>query len=116
MIDNLILIICNKLIQKSRINLRISKKRMVIFKSHYDDVKIPEIGVYQFITSNPNKIPDSKAIYIDAITHKKLTFGEFKRNTKRLAAGLQNHLGFRSGDTLCIYSVNQVNPFLYYSN
>lgn len=82
---------------------------MVIFKSKYPDVEIPcNVGIYQFIMSNPNKIPDDKAVFIDAITHKKITFGDLKRDTKRFAAGLQDH-GFKRGDVLCIYSPNQVD-------
>ncbi|CAG8721372.1 23867_t:CDS:2 [Dentiscutata erythropus] len=82
---------------------------MVIFKSKYPDVEIPcDVGIYQFIMSNPNKIPDDKEVFIDAITHKKITFGDLKRDTKRFAAGLQDH-GFKRGDVICIYSPNQVD-------
>ncbi|CAG8661630.1 4614_t:CDS:10, partial [Acaulospora morrowiae] len=81
---------------------------MSVFRSHYPDVKIPDLGIYHFITSNPN-IPDSKPIFVDAVTHRKITFGEFKKDSKRFAAGLQDYLGFKRGDVLCVYSPNQID-------
>ncbi|CAG8587619.1 13669_t:CDS:10, partial [Acaulospora colombiana] len=82
---------------------------MGVFRSHYSDVEIPDIGIYHFVTSNPNNIPDSKVVFVDATTHRKITFGEFKRDSKRFAAGLQDQLEFKRGDVLCIYSPNQVD-------
>ncbi|CAG8780282.1 22491_t:CDS:10 [Dentiscutata erythropus] len=69
----------------------------MIFKSKYSDIDIPGVGVYQYGTSNPNGIPDDKAILIDGLTDKKVTFGELKSNSKKLAAGLQT-IGFKRGD------------------
>ncbi|CAG8611492.1 14525_t:CDS:10 [Dentiscutata erythropus] len=81
----------------------------MIFKSSYPDLKIPQDGVYQYVTSNPNKIPDDKVIYVDGITGKGYTFGEFKHESKKFAAGLQDVLGFKRGDVLAIFSPNQVD-------
>ncbi|RIB02489.1 hypothetical protein C2G38_2149983 [Gigaspora rosea] len=39
----------------------------MIFKSKYPDIKIPQVGVYQYVTSNPNKIPDGKVDYPIAV-------------------------------------------------
>ncbi|KAF0556280.1 acetyl-CoA synthetase-like protein [Gigaspora margarita] len=52
----------------------------MIFKSSYPNIDIPDVGVYQFVTSNPNKISDNKAIFIDGITEKKVTFAIFSHN------------------------------------
>ncbi|CAI2172460.1 4267_t:CDS:2, partial [Funneliformis geosporum] len=68
---------------------------VLIFKSHYPNIEISKIGDYQYITSNPSGIDDDKHIFIDITTDKKLSFGEFKRDTKRFAAGLVNKVGFK---------------------
>ncbi|CAG8613767.1 5422_t:CDS:10 [Funneliformis caledonium] len=81
----------------------------MIFKSRFPDIEIPKIGVYQYATSNPSGIDDDKHIFIDAMTNKKLSFGEFKRDTKRLAAGLVNKVGFKRGDVLAIFSTNHLD-------
>ncbi|CAG8599655.1 13249_t:CDS:10 [Cetraspora pellucida] len=81
----------------------------MIFKSKYPDIKIPQVGIYQYVTSNPNKIPDDKIIYVDGITGKSYTFGEFKHESKKFATGLQDNLGFKRGDVLAIFSSNQVD-------
>ncbi|CAG8541019.1 9806_t:CDS:2 [Racocetra fulgida] len=67
----------------------------MIFKSKYPDIKIPQVGIYQYVTSNPYKISDDKIIYVDCITGKSYTFGEFKHESKKFAAGLQDKLGLQ---------------------
>ncbi|RIB21632.1 hypothetical protein C2G38_1999103, partial [Gigaspora rosea] len=81
----------------------------MIFKSKYPDIKIPQVGIYQYVTSNPNKIPDDKVIYMDGVTGRSYTFGEFKHESKKFAAGLQDQLEFKRGDVLAIFSPNQVD-------
>ncbi|CAG8806962.1 11696_t:CDS:2, partial [Racocetra persica] len=46
----------------------------MIFKSKYPDITIPQVGIYQYVTSNPNKIPDDKDIYVDGITATELSY------------------------------------------
>ncbi|CAG8813598.1 7103_t:CDS:2, partial [Racocetra fulgida] len=58
-------------------------------------IKIPQVGIYQYVTSNPNKISDDKIIYVEWITGKSYTFGEFKHESRKFAAGLQDKLGFQ---------------------
>ncbi|KAF0554941.1 acetyl-CoA synthetase-like protein [Gigaspora margarita] len=81
----------------------------MIFKSKYPDIKVPQVGIYQYVTSNPKNIPDDKTVYIDGITGKSYTYGEFKHESKKFAAGLQDKLGFKRGDVLAIFSPNQVD-------
>ncbi|KAF0555170.1 acetyl-CoA synthetase-like protein [Gigaspora margarita] len=81
----------------------------MIHESKYPDLKIPQVGIYQYVTSNPNNIPDDKIIYLDGITGKSHTFGEFKHESKKFAAGLQNKLEFKCGEVLAIFSPNQVD-------
>ncbi|EXX58357.1 acetate--CoA ligase ACS2 [Rhizophagus irregularis DAOM 197198w] len=66
----------------------------MIFRSNFPDVDIEKIGIYQFITSNPYGIDDDKVIFIDGITDKKLTFGQLKTNSKKLAFGLKKKIDY----------------------
>ncbi|CAG8720805.1 22419_t:CDS:2, partial [Racocetra persica] len=70
----------------------------MIFESKHPEIKIPQTGIYQYMTSNPQQIPDDKVIFVDGITGKSCTYGEFKYDSKRFAAGLQDKLGFQNGD------------------
>ncbi|RIB11176.1 hypothetical protein C2G38_2250321 [Gigaspora rosea] len=81
----------------------------MIFKSKYPDIKIPQAGIYQYVTSNPNKIQDEKVIYVYGVTSRSYTFGEFKHETKKFATGLQDRLEFKRGVVLAIFSPNQVD-------
>ncbi|RHZ89788.1 hypothetical protein Glove_10g11 [Diversispora epigaea] len=81
----------------------------MIFKSKIPDIDIPTTGIYQFVTNNPNKVPDDKVMFFDGTTDKKLTFGELKRNTKTFAAGLIDKFNFKRGDVLAIVSPNDVD-------
>ncbi|KAF9906980.1 hypothetical protein BX616_000556 [Lobosporangium transversale] len=81
---------------------------MTIYKSPIPDQVIPQINVYSFVASNPNNIKDSYPIFIDALTGRVVTFGEWKRDTRRWATGLQS-LGFKRGDVLALFSFNQVD-------
>ncbi|CAB4394603.1 unnamed protein product [Rhizophagus irregularis] len=81
----------------------------MIFRSNFPDVDIEKIGIYQFITSNPYGIDDDKVIFIDGITDKKLTFGQLKTNSKKLAFGLKKKVGFKHGDVLAICSHNHID-------
>ncbi|RIB22584.1 hypothetical protein C2G38_2173576 [Gigaspora rosea] len=88
----------------------------MIFKSKYPDIEIPQVGIYQYVTSNPNKIPDDKVIYVDRVTDRSYTFGEFKHESKKFAAGLQDKLEFKRGDVLAIFSFNQYFVKIDYPN
>ncbi|CAG8699253.1 16673_t:CDS:2, partial [Acaulospora morrowiae] len=81
----------------------------MIFKSKLPNIEIPSTGVYQYITSNPNNVPENKVLFIDGTTDEKITFGEFKSKIKRFAAGLHDKVGFKRGDVLAIVSPNQVD-------
>ncbi|CAG8524389.1 8634_t:CDS:10, partial [Scutellospora calospora] len=81
----------------------------MIFTSKFADITIPQLGIYQYVTSNPNNIPDDKVVYVDGVTNKSYTFGEFKCESAKFAAGLQDKIGFKRGDVLAIFSPNQVD-------
>ncbi|CAG8523103.1 14920_t:CDS:2 [Racocetra fulgida] len=74
------------------------------FKSKYPNIEIPEEGVYQFITSNPEGISDDNVCYIDGITNEYYTFGKIKSESKKFAAGLLDKVGFKRGKVTLISS------------
>nr|CAG8566763.1 13537_t:CDS:10 [Entrophospora candida] len=81
---------------------------MGIFKSELPDLIIPNVDLYHHVISNPNSIPDTKPIYIDGLTNKSITFGEFKSFTKKFASGLKS-IGFKPGEVLAIVSPNHIH-------
>ncbi|KAG0245816.1 hypothetical protein B0O80DRAFT_446073 [Mortierella sp. GBAus27b] len=81
---------------------------MRIYKSRLPDRPVPYMNVYSFATSNPNKTPDSLNIIIDGHDGRKITFGEWKRDSRRWATGLQS-IGFKRGDVLALFSPNEID-------
>ncbi|GJJ68704.1 4-coumarate--CoA ligase [Entomortierella parvispora] len=82
---------------------------MTIYRSRVPDQPVPKTNAYTFAVSNPNKTPDSYPVIVDAQTKQIITYGEWKRDTRRLATGLQRKLGFKRGDVLALFSFNQVD-------
>jgi len=81
---------------------------MTIYTSSKPDQVIPQINAYSFAISNPNNTEDSHPILVDALTKHTITFGEWKRDTRRWATGLES-MGFKRGDVLALFSFNQVD-------
>ncbi|KAF9191678.1 putative fatty-acid--CoA ligase FadD10 [Haplosporangium sp. Z 27] len=81
---------------------------MTIYTSTIPDQPIPQINAYTFATSNPNDTKDSHPLLIDAATKRVITFGEWKRDTRRWSTGLAS-IGFKRGDVLALFSFNQVD-------
>ncbi|KAG0345224.1 hypothetical protein BG004_003861, partial [Podila humilis] len=71
-------------------------------------MEVPHMNLYSFVVSNPNATPDSFILLTDAITKRSFTFGEWKRDTRRWAAGLQS-IGFKRGDVMAMFTFNQVD-------
>ncbi|KAF9984650.1 putative fatty-acid--CoA ligase FadD10 [Mortierella antarctica] len=80
----------------------------MIYRSHIPDQVIPQINAYSFAVSNPNNTRDSHPILVDALTKQVITFGEWKRDTRRWATGLES-IGFKRGDVVALFSFNQVD-------
>ncbi|KAF9112697.1 putative fatty-acid--CoA ligase FadD10 [Mortierella sp. AM989] len=81
---------------------------MTIYTSSIPDQPIPHINAYTFVTSNPHNTKDSHPILIDPLTKRVITYGEWKRDTRRWATGLQS-IGFKRGDVVALFSFNQVD-------
>ncbi|KAG0056674.1 hypothetical protein BGZ83_003917 [Gryganskiella cystojenkinii] len=82
---------------------------MTVYRSRFPDQPVPDSNVFTFVTSNPNKTPDSYPILIDGLTKQSISYGEWKRDTLRLATGLQQRLGFKQGEVLALFSFNQID-------
>ncbi|KAF9982719.1 hypothetical protein BGZ75_005812 [Mortierella antarctica] len=81
---------------------------MTVYTSHVPDKVIPHTNAYSFLVSNPNHTPDSHPVLVDALTKRVVHYGEWKRDTRRWATGLQS-IGFKQGDVLGLFSFNQVD-------
>ncbi|KAF9929579.1 putative fatty-acid--CoA ligase FadD10 [Modicella reniformis] len=81
---------------------------MTIYRSLLPDQVIPQINAYSFAISNPNNTLDSHLLFTDSLTKRAITFGEWKRDVRRWATGLES-LGFKRGDVAALFSFNQVD-------
>ncbi|MDT5063059.1 MAG: hypothetical protein QOH63_3518 [Acidobacteriota bacterium] len=80
--------------------------RLMIFRSPYSDVAIPEISLTQAVLRRAEELRDKPAL-IDGSTNRVLTYGELSEGVRRVAAGLAAR-GFRKGDVFAIYSPNLI--------
>ncbi|KAG0266307.1 hypothetical protein BG011_002715 [Mortierella polycephala] len=81
---------------------------MPVYRSPFPDRAVPYMNAYSFAASNPNNTSDSYPVLVDALTKKAITFGDWKRDTRRWATGLQS-IGFGPNDVLALFSFNQVD-------
>jgi len=81
---------------------------VTIYKSSSPDLELAKVDLLTYIFSNPLAVPDSKPLYIDAISSKTRTFGEVKQRTKSLTKGLQD-VGVKEGDVVTFFSPNSID-------
>lgn len=67
-------------------------------------------NLVDLVLSNDRNISDNHPIYIDASTEETLSLGELKQLVGKATAGLMD-LGLKKGDSLCLYTPNNVNSF-----
>jgi acyl-CoA synthetase (AMP-forming)/AMP-acid ligase II len=79
-----------------------------VYRSPYPPIIPLEIDLVTRLFSNPNKTPDDKPIYIDAVTGISRTYGEIKRRTGSLAHGLRE-LGVKPRDIVAFISPNSID-------
>ncbi|KAF9136644.1 hypothetical protein BGX30_010989 [Mortierella sp. GBA39] len=79
----------------------------MIFQSSDPEPNYPLVDIYHYLESNPFNVQPGKTVFIDPITEKSLTFGQFQNETKHFAAGLLDSYGFQPKDVLAIFSYNQ---------
>lgn len=64
-------------------------------------------NLVDLVLSNDRNISEDHPIYIDASTEESLSFGELKTLVRRATSGLLD-LGMKKGDSLCLYTPNNV--------
>lgn len=79
--------------------------------STYPDISLQEKPIFDFLFRNPDqKWPDTKVIFQDADTpSRSYTFAQVRDAAVDFGKGLQGQYGFRKGDTLAIFSPNDVD-------
>ncbi|KAI9318230.1 hypothetical protein BX666DRAFT_1855981 [Dichotomocladium elegans] len=93
---------------------------MVIFRSIYDDIAIPDMDVYSLIFSpneyNQRLAAEDRPSMIDGLTGRRLTFAETRDRSSRLAAGWSDKVGLKHGNVVAVFAPNQYDtPVLYLS-
>jgi acyl-CoA synthetase (AMP-forming)/AMP-acid ligase II len=78
----------------------------MIYRSPYPDVDLPNSPITPVALRHAGKLAQKPAL-IDALTGRKLTFGELRDSIDRVAAGLAQH-GVRQGDVVAIYAPNSI--------
>ncbi|KAG0254574.1 hypothetical protein BG011_005650 [Mortierella polycephala] len=79
----------------------------MIFQSSDPEPIYPNVDIYHYFESNPCQVPPGKTVFVDPVTERSITFGDFQIETKQFAAGLQDIFDFKPQDVLAILSYNQ---------
>jgi 4-coumarate--CoA ligase len=84
----------------------------MVIKSPYPPLDIPEIDIPTFLfeTERPKKYqyPRDRPLFIDAKTGNSLSLNQIHDLSRRFGQGLKEKWGWKKGDVLCIYSINQL--------
>lgn len=84
----------------------------MIFKSKRPEHVIPDVSIYEFIFEGEKSFPPDKPCVIYADDHSKvITFGELKNLVLRFGASLERFPDFERGDTIAVYSPNDVSRY-----
>jgi 4-coumarate--CoA ligase len=85
----------------------------MVIKSPYPLIDVPQVDIPTFLfeTERPPhiKFPRNHKIFIDAKSGRGLSLGELHDQSRRFGQGLKEKWGWKKGDVLCIFSVNQVD-------
>lgn len=79
---------------------------LMIFRSPYPDVSIPELPLTQVVLRNAETLA-SKPALIDGISDRVITYGELSDAVRRVASGLAAR-GFQKSDVFAIFSPNVI--------
>ncbi|KAI8391641.1 uncharacterized protein BYT42DRAFT_592036 [Radiomyces spectabilis] len=89
---------------------------MVIYKSPFAPIPIPDVDLYSFIFQ-PNEInqsyPHDRKVVIHGITGQTLTFDDIHQRSRCLAAGWTN-LGLGKDDIIAVFAPNQYDHVVLY--
>ncbi|KAI9249131.1 hypothetical protein BDA99DRAFT_608756 [Phascolomyces articulosus] len=90
---------------------------MVVFKSNFPAIPLPDIDVYTFLLSenefNTQYSHDRKVV-IDGPTGRSLSYGQVRNLATRMAAGWQDKVGLKKGDIVASFAPNQYDHIVVY--
>ena len=78
------------------------------YTSSHPDIPLLSTDLLTYLFSNPNKVPSSKPIFIDALTGSSYSYASVINLTKCLASGLRS-LGVRPNDVVALSSPNTID-------
>jgi acyl-CoA synthetase (AMP-forming)/AMP-acid ligase II len=78
----------------------------MIYRSPYPDLELPNSPITPVALRHADRLAQKPAL-IDALTGRKVTFGELRESIERVAAGLAEH-GVRQRDVVAIYAPNSI--------
>jgi 4-coumarate--CoA ligase len=85
----------------------------MVLKSPYPSLEIPEVDIPTFLfeTERPKhfQYPRNRPLFIDAKTERSLSLDQIHDQSRRFGQGLKEQWGWKKGDVLCIFSVNQLD-------
>lgn len=85
----------------------------MVVKSPYSPIDIPEVDIptLLFETKRPERCnyPRDRPLFIDAETEESLSLDQIHDLSRRFGQGLKDLWGWKRGDVLCIFSVNQLH-------
>ncbi|KAI9497097.1 hypothetical protein BDB00DRAFT_806759 [Zychaea mexicana] len=90
---------------------------MVVFKSSYAPIPLPDIDVYSFLLSENEyntAHPQDRKVVIDGPSGRSLTFSQVKNLASRMAAGWQDKVGLKKGDIVASFAPNQYDHIVVY--
>ena len=85
----------------------------MVIKSPYRCIDIPEVDIPTFLfeTERPKRFsyPRDRPLFIDAKTERSLSLNQLHNQSRRFGQGMKEKWGWKKGDVLCIFSVNQLD-------
>jgi 4-coumarate--CoA ligase len=85
----------------------------MVIKSPYPPIDIPEIDIPTFLfeTKRPTQFnyPRTRPLFIDAKTGRTLSLDQIHTQSRQFGQGLKDNWGWKKGDVLCIFSINQID-------
>lgn len=90
---------------------------MVIYKSTYDPIPVPDLDIYTFLFQdseyNTKRSRDSPQV-IDGATGKSLSFNQIYDMSGRLASAWKKDVGLKKGDVVAVFAPNQYDHCVLY--
>ncbi|PHH87828.1 hypothetical protein CDD83_8362 [Cordyceps sp. RAO-2017] len=79
--------------------------------SPFRDVEIPNVDLWTFYMERPREYPDDHTLFADseAPAQRSYTFARVKELSVALGKGLKHRLGWSKGDTMALYSPNDID-------